>query len=178
MKFKHYLKIVLTGLSQLAMVILGLCVIPPAYFLRKDGRLPSVFLAWGNDKDGLYSSPDHAPRWIKPGTFIDAYYWLAIRNPARNFSAWLGFDPLKARIEIVQFGVFGQSDMQVLAYVGDKTYPLIYQCRKLPFGYTWVLKMGWKNWQFFRDDGHLKTQDELEKNPVQFVFYPQVVKHV
>lgn len=179
MKLKHHIKILSTlFLKQLPMSILGLIVVPIAYPFRKNGKLPNWAWSWGNDEDGLYTdNPAYRPSWAKEGSFLDAFYWLAIRNPARNFSVKMGYygDFVK-EIKIIQPGLIDVSPMEILVTMNDGTeYPFKYIFKRVFGEYYLMFKYGWKNW-VFTDNDRPHTLEEIKGRYVQFVCYPQLRK--
>lgn len=178
MKIKHHIKILGTSVIQLVVAIIGLFVVPIAYIFKSESNLPNWAWPWGNDKDGLYTdNPSYRPSWIKPQSFLDAYYWLAIRNPARNFSEYLGYktDDIKT-INILQPGYIDKSSIKILVTTKDgKEYPFIYYYKRIYKDYVLLFKYGWKNWSVVEYD-KVKDLEKLKNKKIQFVLYPQIRK--
>jgi len=180
MKLKHHAKIWLTLFKQLPVAVVGLLVVPVAYLMREGDKLPTWAWAWDNDHDGIYTdNPDYRPSFIKARTMLDAYYWLAIRNPARNFSAYLGFTASEfASAEVIQCKQMDISSIHVIVTTENgKEYPFYYLNIKLFKEYRLMFKYGWKNCVFFKEPGcDIRDLSELDNRLIQFVFYPQIRK--
>lgn len=109
MSWKEYVKIAVRALALTVVSLAGLGLVPVLYLFR-DGD--HYRLRWWDNPNGIYTTGEHLPGWIKPGTFLDAYYWTAIRNPARGFSLALGLETDDiTRMEVIEPGRFEQSDI-------------------------------------------------------------------
>lgn len=161
-----HVKILRTALVLLAVSLIGLVLVPLLYPFRRGDHYR---LAWWDNPKGIYTAPGYLPRFIKPRTFWDAYYWTALRNPARGFSLSLGYNTSDIeKIDVIKPGEFGKSDITIVVLAGGKSYPMIYQYREFG-GWYWQLKYGWKQWNM------VDTWPEPGKT-VSFVCYPQIRK--
>lgn len=168
MSWKDYLKIAVCALALLTVALAGLVVVPVLYLFR-DGD--HYRLSWWDNPDGIYTVAQHLPEWIQPRTFLDAYYWTAIRNPARGFSLALGLptDDITG-MEIIEPGCFEQSDIKMIARSPGRACPLVYHYRRFGNGWYYQGKYGWKLWPYV--DG---TRPEPGRT-ISFVCYPQIRK--
>jgi hypothetical protein len=168
MGWRQYLRIAACAVALLAVALAGLVMVPVLYPFRNGDHYR---LRWWDNPDGIYTTGEHLPHGIKPRTFPDAYYWTAIRNPARGFSLALGLDTgAITGMVVVKPGQFEQSDIEMIAYSRRRTYPLIYHYRELGGGWHYQGKYGWKLWRYA--DGSRPGPGQV----ISFVCYPQVRK--
>lgn len=99
---------------RLIMIVIGFAVVPVALRRRYEAdsprpkgtwdawefiRLPKWAWFWDNERDGCLGDNrgnyrfEQSPEWLRKSEFWLAFNWLAIRNPANNFSR---FTPLIA----------------------------------------------------------------------------------
>jgi hypothetical protein len=159
----------LNAIALLLASVLGLFVVPLAYATRQRDQYRTLF-AWWNNPKGIYTTLSHLPYWIKPKGFLDAYYWTAIRNPARGFSLSLGFVADETtRIETIRSGKFESLTMVVVAHHHGRDYKMVYHYYEF-LGWTYQGKYGCKLWSYS------ESKPIPIGKQVSFVFYPQIRK--
>ena len=111
--------------GRLIVIILGLAAVPIGVLTTKEvesdrarkwadwrlRKMNKAFWLWDNDRDGSMGDTrgnydDHQrPGFIKNSTYLKAVYWLAIRNPANNYSRFLRPNSVDVRdLEIEKLG--------------------------------------------------------------------------
>ena len=113
--FAARLVILLAGLVVVPIGVLTTKEVPssrphrwPAWRLKK---MHKIFWLWDNDRDGSMGDVRgnyedfQRPSPIKDSTYLKAVYWLAIRNPANNFSRFMKPNSVDVReLEIEKLG--------------------------------------------------------------------------
>jgi hypothetical protein len=173
MKLQQHLQILAIGIIQLLVAIIGLIIVPIALLFTGTlkNNLPKWAWFWGNDEDGLQSpSLDKDEHFTTPGSYLDRLYWLAIRNPACNFSRYIGYSQSDViSIETLREGEMDKSSMASIVHTKNgKSYPFIYIAKPLFNGYWLYFKYGWKNWMVGNANAKI----------IQFALYPQIRKQL
>ena len=95
--------------GRLVVMLLGIVIVPIGVLTTKEvesdrahkwadwrlRKMHKVFWLWDNDRDGSMGDTrgnydDHQrPGFIKASAYLKAVYWLAIRNPANNWSRFM-----------------------------------------------------------------------------------------
>lgn len=127
------------GAARAVVTVVGLAVVPIALLFTEVPekvtewrlvRLPLFAHPWDNPKDGVlgdrrlhyWNQGDQFPGIIKNSPFLKAYWWLAIRNPANNFSRFyrgIGckVDECKVKLLAGQDIVGGSKDVEGYQFV-------------------------------------------------------------
>lgn len=87
-----------------ALVVVGLFIIPVAYYFRVGDRFPKWAWIWGNDSDSIFGPP-----WFNLGffSFRNCYIWTAIRNPVNNMRRVPAFN---VDSSVMRYAIFGDRD--------------------------------------------------------------------
>ena len=92
-KALHILSWVPVGLFKLALVLLGLLVVPFVIGIGAANKelWPDIFWLWGNKQE------DPPQWWLNKAKWLPTFRWYAIRNPANNMRYI--FDDREANVE-------------------------------------------------------------------------------
>ena len=167
----------------LIMAVAGIFVVPIGLLFtpRKAYHMPKLFWLWGNDTDSINGDEGWRLKcqesWIlgHPRSMWSRYVWTALRNPARNWSSWVG--PRPRDLAMVYSSEPDPLDMHctsmaVLAFTESWRYPMYFGSWRVFNDWRIILKAGYKLWSVERDI-HNGKPDQF-----QFVMYPQIKKRV
>ena len=179
------IKIVWRIITQIIMMALGLFVVPVGLLScrRNSSRMSSLFWFWDNAVDTINGDPGwwaicDRTWWLGHHTsYWSRFYWLVVRNSARNYSMWVGVRPC----DVEEIWINKQYDQNpyrrqcnsliVKARTWDETYYVMWlPSWRVTANLRIVGKFGFKFWDL------IPLASEGSKEKCQFVFYPSIQK--
>jgi len=178
-------------IPRIIVILLGIVAVPIGVLFTKEApsnrphpkypewrlmKMPKIFWIWDNDRDGSMGDVRgnyeriQRPGFMKDNTYWKAVYWLAVRNPANNWSRFLRPNSVDVRtLRIAQLaGSFDvvKSNVKSYQFVIGRGYKFNYYGFYMLIPYKdghWNIRLGHKIAPKHAGDGFEKDEQKALK---------------